>query len=62
MSADTRKKTLLKTASWRLVATSIGVGLIYFYTGSMEFGLAFGVADILIKSLAYYFHERIWAC
>jgi len=61
MNKDSKKRTVLKTASWRLIATSIGVGLIYFYTSSIEFGLTFGLADIIIKSAAYYAHERAWA-
>jgi len=57
---DSKKRSLLKTLSWRILATSIGVGLIYLYTESIEFGLTFGLADIIIKSVAYYAHERIW--
>lgn len=60
MTIDSKKRSLLKTLSWRILATSIGVGLIYFYTESIEFGLTFGLADIIIKSVAYYAHERIW--
>jgi len=61
MNKDSKKRTILKTISWRVIATSIGVGLIYFYTSSIEFGIAFGLADIIIKSAAYYIHERAWA-
>ena len=60
MTTDSKKRSLLKTLSWRILATSIGVGLIYFYTESIEFGLTFGLADIIIKSVAYYAHERMW--
>jgi len=61
MNRDSKTRTILKTISWRTIATSIGVGLIYFYTGSLEFGLAFGLADVIIKSAAYYVHERAWS-
>ena len=57
---DSRKRSILKTISWRLISTSMGVGLILFYTESIEFGLIFGLVDIIIKSAAYYAHERIW--
>ena len=57
---DSRKRSILKTLTWRTFSTSLGVGMIYFYTKSIEFGLTFGAADMVIKSAAYYTHERIW--
>ena len=60
MNKESKKRSILKTISWRIIATSIGIGLIYFYTESLEFGLTFGLADVIIKSAAYYTHERIW--
>ena len=29
-------------------------------TGSIKFGAAFGVAELILKPVIYYFHERIW--
>jgi uncharacterized membrane protein len=29
-------------------------------TGSIKFGAAFGVAELLYKPIQYYIHERIW--
>ena len=60
MSKDSKKRSVLKTLSWRVIATSIGMGLVYFCTGEAGFSLAFGVADFVIKSAAYYLHERAW--
>jgi len=54
------KKSIYKTLSWRVIATSIGMSLIYFFTKQLEFSLAFGVLDFLIKSVAYFIHERVW--
>jgi len=61
MNKDSKKRSVLKTLSWRVIATSIGMGLIYFCTGEAAFSVAFGVADFVIKSAAYYLHERVWA-
>lgn len=60
MRKDSKKRSVLKTLSWRVIATSIGMGLIYFCTGEAGFSVAFGVADFVIKSAAYYLHERAW--
>ena len=57
---DSVKKSLLKTISWRLIATLIGMSLVYFYTKKIQFSLAFGLADFIIKFIAYYTHDRIW--
>ena len=32
----------------------------WYMTGSIKFGAAFGVAEIVLKPIIYYFHERIW--
>ena len=61
MTKDSVRKSLLKTVSWRLIATLIGVSLVYFYTKELTLSLAFGGIDFLIKFLAYYTHERVWA-
>ena len=58
---DSVKRTILKTISWRAISTVVAVSLIYFYTRELEFSLAFGAADIVIKSILYYIHERVWA-
>jgi uncharacterized membrane protein len=29
-------------------------------TGSIKFGAAFGIAELLYKPIQYYIHERIW--
>ena len=58
---DSKKRSLVKTFSWRVIATSMGMGLIYFCTRELEFSLAFGLVDVVAKSVAYYVHERMWS-
>jgi len=58
--SDSKKKSILKTISWRLTATSIATLVIYLFTKSIKLGMAFALVDIVIKSFAYYIHERIW--
>ena len=59
MKKDSVKTSILKTISWRLIATLIGMSLVYFYTKEIKFSLTFGLADFTIKFIAYYIHERI---
>jgi hypothetical protein len=32
----------------------------WWATGSVEFGAAFGIAELIYKPIQYYIHERIW--
>jgi uncharacterized membrane protein len=51
---------LAKTISYRLLSTLIGFLIMWWVSGSVKVGAAFGVAEILYKPLQYYIHERIW--
>lgn len=51
---------LAKTISYRLLSTLIGFLIMWWASGSIKVGAAFGVAEILYKPIQYYIHERIW--
>lgn len=55
-----RKKNLLKTLSWRIIATSTTLISAYLMTGQLEVVKAIGLADIFVKTAIYFFHERTW--
>jgi adenylylsulfate kinase len=57
---ETKRRSVLKALSWRVVAWSITVGIAYLFTGKAVFALAIGVADSVLKIFAYYLHERSW--
>ena len=54
------KRHLAKTISYRIVSTALGFGLMWWATGDIKFGAAFGVAELVIKPVLYYLHERFW--
>ena len=54
------KQLLFKTAAWRVVATSITVGLVYVATEDWGEAFAVGLADTLSKTLAFFVFERCW--
>lgn len=56
-----RKKNLLKTLSWRIIATSTTLISAYVMTGQLEVVKAIGLADVFIKTAIYFFHERTWS-
>ena len=58
---DSKTKSLLKTLSWRAVATLITMIIAYFIVGDLTVALSIGAFDVIIKMVAYYFHERAWS-
>ncbi len=55
-----RKRHIAKTISYRIVSTLIGFGIMWWVSGDIKVGAAFGVAELVYKPIQYYFHERIW--
>ena len=58
--AVSAKRHIAKTISYRVLSTLIGFLIMWWASGSIKLGAAFGVAEILYKPLQYYIHERIW--
>ena len=54
------KRHLAKTISYRIISTLVGFLLMWWATGNVAFGAAFGVAELIIKPALYYGHERLW--
>ena len=61
MHIESKSRSLLKAVSWRIIA-SIVTTLIAFSFGlpAKAIGLVF-FADLIIKFILYFIHERIWA-
>lgn len=54
------KRHLAKTISYRIISTLIGFLGMWWVTGNINFGVAFGIAELIYKPIQYYIHERIW--
>jgi len=54
------KRSWLKAISWRVIATSTGMFLVYYFTGRWEQMAGFGIGDVVLKLLFYFLHERAW--
>lgn len=55
-----RKRSLLKTISWRLFSFFLTISIIYAYTRNIKQSLGVGAGIDIIKMLLYYLHERAW--
>lgn len=57
---ETHKRTLVKTITWRVIATITTVVIIYAYTKNVSIALASGLVANALKTIFYYVHERVW--
>jgi uncharacterized membrane protein len=57
---ETRKRSIAKSVSWRILAGFITAGVAYQMTGKMEFAAKIGLVDTTVKLLIYFVHERVW--
>jgi uncharacterized membrane protein len=55
-----RKRHIAKTISYRILSTLVGFCVMWWISGSIQIGAAFGVAELIYKPIQYYIHERIW--
>jgi uncharacterized membrane protein len=60
MKQEKKKRSVVKTISWRVIATALTIGLVYVFTGNITIAAAIGGTDVVIKTIAYYAHERVW--
>ena len=54
------KRHILKSVTWRIIATLTTILLAWIFTKDTTIALKFGAAEVLIKMALYFFHERIW--
>lgn len=57
---DSRRRSIAKTLSWRILALLITAGIAWGLTGDLWFATTIGLADTLTKLGLYYGHERVW--
>jgi len=55
-----KRKRIIKTITWRVIATSITITIAYIITGRLEIAGTVGALDAAIKMVSYYAHENIW--
>jgi uncharacterized membrane protein len=57
---ETRKRSLLKSISWRLICILVSILVSFFLTDKWDLAVAIGTTYNVITMILYYFHERIW--
>jgi uncharacterized membrane protein len=57
---DTRRRSLAKAITWRLVATVVTALVALAVTRSTSVMVKVGIADMILKLIIFYYHERLW--
>ena len=57
---DSKKKSIIKTISWRIIAITVSYIVAYLFTKSSSTSLGLVLTANAVSMFIYYFHERIW--
>lgn len=60
MIGNDKKRHLLKTISWRIIASIITFLIAWLITGNVNVAIGIGAIEVILKMVAYYGHERFW--
>ena len=55
-----RRISLLKGISWRIIGTLDTILLSFIFTGKLHLAVKIGGIELFTKIFLYYVHERIW--
>ena len=58
--SEEHKRSVLKAISWRVVASSTTMSLVYILTGQLELTAGVGIGEVVLKMIFYFLHERGW--
>ena len=60
MKISSRRVSLFKAISWRILATTDTCIIGFFITGNVVYAGSIASLEILTKFILYYYHERLW--
>ena len=60
MYKDTNKRSIVKGISWRVVATTTTILIVYLFFERLDLAIAAGVLETIAKVGLYWAHERAW--
>jgi adenylylsulfate kinase len=60
MIVETRARSLVKAATYRLAGSLVTFAIVYWGTGRLTLSLGAGGLDVVAKAVLYFAHERAW--
>jgi len=58
---ETHIRSVIKSLSWRTLASISTLVLSYVLTGNLVFAGIISITDTVIKLIEYFLHERVWS-
>ncbi len=58
--SESRTRSVLKSLSWRALATLTTVVIVLMLTGELDLAVAVGSIEVVAKLVIFYMHERLW--
>ena len=60
LKSDSRKISVFKAISWRVIGTVDTMVISYLLTGDLKVAFGIGSIEVISKMILYYLHERAW--
>ena len=60
MFIEQKRRSVVKTISWRIWATLTTVALVFLFIGEFKVAFAIGGIEVITKMVLYFLHERWW--
>jgi len=57
---ETNKRSIVKGISWRVVATTTTIAIVYFFFDRLDLAIAAGMIETVLKIGLFWAHERAW--
>jgi uncharacterized membrane protein len=57
---ESTSRSVIKTISWRVTVSIISFVISYWLTGSLELAGMLMASKVIVNSVWYFVHERIW--
>jgi len=57
---ESTSRSVFKTISWRVTVSIISFVISYWLTGSLELAGMLMASKVIVNSVWYFVHERIW--
>ena len=61
MKYETKTRSVIKSITWRVVASLATLFTAYFLTSDISIAFSIGLIDVISKFILYYVHERAWS-
>ncbi len=60
MFKESKLRSIIKSLSWRLLATMTTILIVYIFVGDTKIAFSIGGIEVFLKMLIYFIHERLW--